>query len=79
MVEMTETAHTKNYQQNSSNGRNRPGASTYDGVALAWACANYMRKSKNHTLFATHYFELTELPQYVAAARNLHRRESTEK
>ena len=76
MVEMTETAHIlKNCTDKSlvlldEIGR---GTSTYDGVALAWACANYIAKvKKSLTLFATHYFELTELPQYVTAAHNLH-------
>ena len=76
MVEMTETAHIlKNCTPKSlvlmdEIGR---GTSTYDGVALAWACANYIAEvKKSLTLFATHYFELTELPQYVAAAHNLH-------
>ena len=76
MVEMTETAHIlKNCTSKSlvlmdEIGR---GTSTYDGVALAWACANYIAEvKKSLTLFATHYFELTELPQYVAAAHNLH-------
>ena len=76
MVEMTETAHILKNCTNKSLvlmdeiGR---GTSTYDGVALAWACANYIAEvKKSLTLFATHYFELTELPQYVAAAYNLH-------
>ena len=76
MVEMTETAHILKNCTNKSLvlmdeiGR---GTSTYDGVALAWACANYIAEvKKSLTLFATHYFELTELPQYVAAAHNLH-------
>ena len=76
MVEMTETAHILKNCTNKSLvlmdeiGR---GTSTYDGVALAWACANYIGEvKKSLTLFATHYFELTELPQYVAAAHNLH-------
>ena len=76
MVEMTETAHILKNCTNKSLvlmdeiGR---GTSTYDGVALAWACANYIGEvKKSLTLFATHYFELTELPRYVAAAHNLH-------
>ena len=76
MVEMTETAHILKNCTNKSLvlmdeiGR---GTSTYDGVALAWACANYIGEvKKSLTLFATHYFELTELPQYVAAVHNLH-------
>ena len=49
------------------------GTSTYDGLALAWACAVYLARTvKACTLFATHYFELTEIPQYVVNTANVH-------
>jgi DNA mismatch repair protein MutS len=49
------------------------GTSTFDGLALAWAIARHLL-SHNHcyTLFATHYFELTQLPNEFAHAANVH-------
>lgn len=49
------------------------GTSTYDGLALAGGIASYLH-NKVHalTLFATHYFELTELPNQLQAATNVH-------
>jgi DNA mismatch repair protein MutS len=49
------------------------GTSTFDGLALAWAIARHLL-SHNHcyTLFATHYFELTQLPAEFAQAANVH-------
>lgn len=76
MVEMTETANIMhNATANSlvlmdEIGR---GTSTYDGLSLAWACAEYLsRKIKALTLFATHYFELTEFANAQPATVNIH-------
>ncbi|MBL4831148.1 MAG: DNA mismatch repair protein MutS [Aliivibrio sp.] len=76
MVEMTETANIlHNATQNSlvlmdEIGR---GTSTYDGLSLAWASAEWLATKVNAmTLFATHYFELTELPSMLAGLANVH-------
>ncbi|GAB5393068.1 MAG: DNA mismatch repair protein MutS [Alteromonas macleodii] len=76
MVEMTETANILNNATENSLvlmdeiGR---GTSTYDGLSLAWACASYLAKQLNaYTLFATHYFELTELPETQSGVVNVH-------
>ncbi|MEC5317932.1 DNA mismatch repair protein MutS [Brenneria populi subsp. brevivirga] len=76
MVEMTETANIlHNATENSlvlmdEIGR---GTSTYDGLSLAWACAeNLANKIKSMTLFATHYFELTNLPEKMEGVANVH-------
>jgi len=76
MVEMTEAANIlHNATANSlvlmdEIGR---GTSTFDGLSLAWACAVHIaNKVKALTLFATHYFELTALPDDYPAIRNVH-------
>ncbi|MBQ0778175.1 MAG: DNA mismatch repair protein MutS [Pseudomonas sp.] len=76
MVEMTETANIlHNATENSlvlmdEIGR---GTSTYDGLSLAWACAiDLATRVKAYTLFATHYFELTCLPDDYADISNVH-------
>ena len=49
------------------------GTSTFDGLSLAWASAVYLAsKVKAYTLFATHYFELTALPEDYPQAHNIH-------
>jgi DNA mismatch repair protein MutS len=76
MVEMTETANIlHNATANSlvlmdEIGR---GTSTFDGLSLAWACAEFLaREVRAFTLFATHYFELTALPELVPSIANVH-------
>lgn len=76
MVEMTETANILHNATDKSLvlldeiGR---GTSTYDGLSLAWACAEMLAlKTKAFTLFATHYFELTLLAQEISSLVNVH-------
>ena len=76
MVEMTESAAILNGASESSLvlmdevGR---GTSTFDGLALAWAIAKQLIDvTRCFTLFATHYFELTQLPDIHATAANVH-------
>lgn len=76
MVEMTETASILHNATRHSLvlmdeiGR---GTSTFDGLSLAWACAEHLGKHVGaYTLFATHYFELTRLPELVSGIANVH-------
>jgi DNA mismatch repair protein MutS len=49
------------------------GTSTFDGLALAWAiAASLLDEKRCFTLFATHYFELTQLPQRHLGCANVH-------
>jgi len=75
-VEMTETANILNNASEKSLvlmdeiGR---GTSTFDGLSLAWACAAYLAQTLSaYTLFATHYFELTQLPESIDNVDNVH-------
>jgi DNA mismatch repair protein MutS len=76
MVEMTETANILNSATARSLilldeiGR---GTSTFDGLSLAWAIAEYLHDNTKHsakTIFATHYHEMTELAKLLAGVRN---------
>ena len=76
MVEMTETAMILNNATRNSLvlldeiGR---GTSTFDGLSLAWAVAKAIATDIGAlTLFATHYFELTILPETLPGTRNVH-------
>lgn len=79
MVEMVETAHILHHATKNSLivmdeiGR---GTSTYDGISIAWAVAEYLVtaiKPSPKTLFATHYHELQELEeQYPKRIKNFH-------
>ena len=76
MVEMTETAAILNNATPRSLilldeiGR---GTSTFDGLSIAWAVAEYLHNSSDRsakTIFATHYHELTELAEHLPGAKN---------
>ena len=76
MVEMTEMAnilHQATAQSLVLIDEIGRGTSTYDGISLAWACAEWLaKKTQSLTLFATHYFELTSLPSQLKGVANVH-------
>ncbi len=76
MVEMTETAailHTATARSLILLDEVGRGTSTYDGLAIAWAAVEYLHaRVRAKTLFATHYFELTELAEQLAGVKNYH-------
>jgi DNA mismatch repair protein MutS len=73
MVEMSETAGILNNLSQRSLvvldeiGR---GTSTFDGLSLAWAIAEYLAKHKIRSLFATHFHELTALAEEFPGVKN---------
>ncbi len=76
MVEMSETSYILHHATDQSLvlmdeiGR---GTSTYDGLALADACARHLAAvNRSYTLFATHYFELTALAEPGSGIANVH-------
>jgi DNA mismatch repair protein MutS len=78
LVEMIEVANILNNATDKSLvlldevGR---GTSTFDGISIAWAVAEYLHEAEGHrsrTIFATHYHELTELALLFPRIRNLH-------
>ena len=76
MVEMTEAAYVLHHATSSSLvlmdeiGR---GTSTLDGLALAWAIARHLvEKNRSLALFATHYFEMTQLAADFREVANVH-------
>ncbi|MDH5824191.1 DNA mismatch repair protein MutS [Luteimonas sp. RD2P54] len=76
MVEMAETSYILHHATEQSLvlmdeiGR---GTSTYDGLALAEACARHLAQAnRSYTLFATHYFELTALAAPGSGIANVH-------
>ena len=76
MVEMTETAailHNASPRSLILLDEIGRGTSTFDGLSIAWAVAEYLHNSPEHsakTLFATHYHELTELAENLPGAKN---------
>ena len=75
MVEMSETANILHNATDRSLvlmdevGR---GTSTFDGLSLAWSAAECLAGLRAYTLFATHYFELTVLPESEPLVANVH-------
>jgi DNA mismatch repair protein MutS len=76
MIEMTETAailHTATPRSLILLDEVGRGTATYDGLAIAWAAVEYIHaRTRAKTLFATHYFELTELADQLAGVKNYH-------
>jgi DNA mismatch repair protein MutS len=75
MLEMTEAAqilHAATPQSLVLMDEIGRGTSTFDGLALASGIAAHLHKSQAFTLFATHYFELTEFPADHHSAVNMH-------
>ncbi|NVK42762.1 MAG: DNA mismatch repair protein MutS [Oceanospirillaceae bacterium] len=76
MVEMTETAnilHNASHQSLVLMDEVGRGTSTFDGLSLAWSCARHLADEVGAlTLFATHYFELTSLPDQSPGVFNVH-------
>lgn len=76
MVEMTETAsilHNATPRSLILLDEIGRGTSTFDGLSIAWAVAEYLHNSPQHsakTIFATHYHELTELAEILPGAKN---------
>src|SRR5580658_10468757 len=76
LVEMSEVASILNHATPASLvlldevGR---GTATFDGLSIAWAVVEHLQKhTRAHTLFATHYHELTELADLLPAVKNVH-------
>jgi len=76
MVEMTETAgilHGATEQSLILMDEIGRGTSTFDGISIAWAVARHLaEKTRAYTLFATHYFELTQLDREFKGVINVH-------
>src|SRR5256886_4465350 len=76
MVEMTETAailHTATARSLILLDEIGRGTATYDGLAIAWAAVEFLHtRVRAKTLFATHYFELTELAEQLSGVKNHH-------
>src|SRR6476660_5985304 len=76
MIEMTETAailHTATPRSLILLDEVGRGTATYDGLAIAWAAVEYIHsRTRAKTLFATHYFELTELAGQLCGVKNYH-------